>query len=302
MKYRTVVVGVVYNDKNEILLCKKPVGEGVYPGQWALPGGGIDDGETMEEALRREMKEEVGLEIDEIKPLYFRDDTQPKYKDGKVLDQIYMVYLMFSCRAKNEVKIDNREFEEFAWVPRDSVKEHDLNSATINTFERLGILPSDAIHEDWVAHPLGAIPTGSYCGFCKRYNVRNSTCTMIGVKNGKVLMVLRAKDPMKGYWSFPGGYLSWDETMETAVKREFTEETGYNVGKARFLGIYSSPKRDADGRQNVDHCYFGVVEDKTSEHDSEVEKVAWFDLDTLPEKIAFDHRQMIEDYLLLIKH
>ena len=53
MKARVIVVSVIRNKKGEILLCKMPENRGVYPGQWALPGGGIEEGEKMEEALHR---------------------------------------------------------------------------------------------------------------------------------------------------------------------------------------------------------------------------------------------------------
>jgi len=58
---RVIAVGIVQNEKGQCLICKKPVALGVFPGQWGLPGGGIDDGETIEISLRRELREEVGL-------------------------------------------------------------------------------------------------------------------------------------------------------------------------------------------------------------------------------------------------
>lgn len=296
MKYRTVVVGVVQNKAGEYLLCKKPVGEGIYPGQWALPGGGIDEGETMEQALKREMMEEVGLQIDEIKPLFFRDDTQPKYKNGVVDADVYMVYLLFSCRATNEVKIDNREFEDFAWVKINDIADYDLNVATRNTFERIGVLISQHTHDAWVAHPTGAIPKGMFCDVCKRYNVRNTTVQLIAVRDGKVLLQKRNLDPEKGAWALVAGYLSWDETIEEAMKRELKEEMGLEVENLSLVAVYSDPARDKDGRQNIAVVFSGEVAGELVIDSREVKEVAWFDLHELPEMIAFDHRQMINEY------
>ena len=152
-------------------------------------------------------------------------------------------------------------------------------------------------HQDWVAHPTGASPTGTWCEHCKRYNARVSTCTMIAIKDSQILMVLRKTDPQKGFWSFPGGYMSWNETVKDCAIREFEEETGFTITSAKLHGVYSDPKRDLDGRQNIDHCFIGEVGEKMGEKDSEeIGEVKWFDLDNLPDKIAFDHRQMIEDY------
>ena len=44
---RVIVVGVVQNIAGELLICKMPLGLGVFPGQWGLPGGGIEAGETV---------------------------------------------------------------------------------------------------------------------------------------------------------------------------------------------------------------------------------------------------------------
>ena len=58
---------------------------GVFPGQWALSGGGVEPGERIEEALRREIREELGeqLLLTEITPWTFSDDIRTKtYADG----------------------------------------------------------------------------------------------------------------------------------------------------------------------------------------------------------------------------
>ena len=79
MKQRTIVCPLIEND-GAYLLCKMPSDRGVFPGQWALSGGGMEAGEKIEEALRREIREELGdkLEIAQVTPWTFRDDTRVK--------------------------------------------------------------------------------------------------------------------------------------------------------------------------------------------------------------------------------
>lgn len=156
-----------------------------------------------------------------------------------------------------------------------------------------------SIHDEFVKYPTGKIPKGNWCDGCKRFNVRNVTCTGIGIKDNKILLVLRKKDPQAGWWALPGGYLNWDETVEECVEREYREETGFKVRTNGLVGVYSSPERDLDGRQNVDCCFVMKVGEHVSKADDEIIELRWFDLDQLPDKIAFDHRKMIEDYVKL---
>ena len=167
--------------------------------------------------------------------------------------------------------------------------------------------------EEFVKYPTGSIGKDAWCDGCKSYNNRRVTCTVVGVRgspstdstsslqasSGQVLMVKRALDPEKGKWALPGGYLFFDETVEECAGREFEEETGIKVRNLVLMGVYSNPKRDADGRQNVDCCFVGEVGEKIGESDHEVDEVKWFGLDELPKKIAFDHKKMIEDYKML---
>jgi len=153
---------------------------------------------------------------------------------------------------------------------------------------------------DWTKNPVGKIDKGRYSEHCGRFNSRNMTVTIIGLKENKILLINRKRDPEAGAWAMPGGYLDWNETLKQCGIREFKEETGMDVTKLTFLGVYDSLNRDKDGRQNVDHCFIGQVPQDQPAHQNldEVTKMQWFSFDQLPENIAFDHRDMINDYLL----
>ncbi|SFR12258.1 MULTISPECIES: nucleoside triphosphatase NudI [unclassified Enterobacter] len=141
MRQRIIVCPVIQNE-GEYLLCKMAADRGVFPGQWALSGGGMEPGETMEEALRREIREELGEELDitEVKPWAFRDDVRMKtYADGTT-EEIYMIYLIFDCVSANRAITFNEEFQEVIWVSPEAMKEMDLNEATRITFAEKGFL------------------------------------------------------------------------------------------------------------------------------------------------------------------
>ncbi|HCB1763236.1 MULTISPECIES: nucleoside triphosphatase NudI [Citrobacter] len=141
MRQRTIVCPLIQND-GCYLLCKMADDRGVFPGQWALSGGGVEPGERIEEALRREVREELGeqLVLSDIMPWTFSDDVRTKtYADGSQ-EEIYMIYLIFDCVAANrEVKI-NEEFQAFAWVKAEDLGSYDLNIATRKTLTLKGLL------------------------------------------------------------------------------------------------------------------------------------------------------------------
>ena len=141
MRQRTIVCPLIQND-GCYLLCKMADDRGVFPGQWALSGGGVEPGERIEEALRREVREELGeqLVLSDITPWTFSDDVRTKtYADGSQ-EEIYMIYLIFDCVAANrEVKI-NEEFQAFALVKAEDLGSYDLNIATRKTLTLKGLL------------------------------------------------------------------------------------------------------------------------------------------------------------------
>ena len=111
---------------------------GVFPGQWGLPGGGLESGERMEEALRRELREELNIEIEDVRPAFFKDRLHNKtFPDGSVRP-VYMIFLLFHCWAIEGSLRLNEEFVEHRWVSEVEIGDLDLNDETEDTLERLG--------------------------------------------------------------------------------------------------------------------------------------------------------------------
>lgn len=67
-------------------------------------------------------------------------------------------------------------------------------------------------------------------------------------RRNAILLVQRAGNPLKGYWSLPGGLLETGETLEQGVAREVLEETGLIVKPVKFYGLFQRIMRDAKGR------------------------------------------------------
>jgi 8-oxo-dGTP diphosphatase len=68
------------------------------------------------------------------------------------------------------------------------------------------------------------------------------------LRRESILLVERAKPPLQGYWSLPGGVVEPGEELAAAVRREVREETGIEVKLAGVVEIYERIMRDARGR------------------------------------------------------
>ncbi len=68
------------------------------------------------------------------------------------------------------------------------------------------------------------------------------------VDGGRVLVVRRATEPLKGQWSIPGGMLELGEKLREGIAREVREETGLEVEVFDVLDVFDSIFPDSDGR------------------------------------------------------
>ena len=136
------------------------------------------------------------------------------------------------------------------------------------------------------------------CPTCGNYHHRGISVDAIIIKNDAILLIKRGKEPYKNLWALPGGHLDWNETLEDAVIREVKEETGLTVTSCKFFKIYSKPVRHP--KQLVAVVYYTEVGGAPLAGD-DAEDLQFFPLHALPEKLAFDHQQIIDDYLCNLK-
>lgn len=121
MKFRAGVVGVFQNEKGEVLVCERSNKQGA----WQFPQGGIDEGETAEQAVMREVREELGTDEFQIvrtspeKTKYtFPSEVAIEMKIAKeYAGQIHQWFLLkFNSGCKACLEKSDGEFRAVKWV------------------------------------------------------------------------------------------------------------------------------------------------------------------------------------------
>lgn len=136
MKFRVIVVGLIEKD-GSYLLGKKPENIGPYPNTWHLPGGGINlEAESLEEALKREIKEEAGIEIQNIHSVGLDEDYE-KDKHGELT---HYVFLDFKADYLSGTINANDDMKQLKWVEVKEIKDLNLNKPTKKLFEKLNLI------------------------------------------------------------------------------------------------------------------------------------------------------------------
>lgn len=99
-----VAVGVLLRADGAFLLTSRPVGK-VYAGYWEFPGGKLEAGESVEQALRRELHEELGITIGAVTPWHI-----------EMVDYPHALVRLHFCKVFDwRGELEMREAQDFSW-------------------------------------------------------------------------------------------------------------------------------------------------------------------------------------------
>ncbi len=117
-RYRLNVAAILRKPTGHILICER-LG---IPGAWQFPQGGVDKGETLEEAIARELEEEIGVTADqwvEVRrdgPFRYRFQAGKKVKGYVGKDQHFFLVDFHAPPDSIRVDLPNPEFQGYRWI------------------------------------------------------------------------------------------------------------------------------------------------------------------------------------------
>ena len=144
-----VGVGAVLVDENgRVLLVKRRYEP--LAGQWSLPGGAVDAGETLEACVIREMREETGLGV-EVGPVIEVFDRIMHDDAGRV--QYHYVLVDYVCRPLDGVLVPASDAAEAVWADPAALAPYALTDKAVQVIARALSLADDA---GWIHRPFDA--------------------------------------------------------------------------------------------------------------------------------------------------
>lgn len=124
------VGGVVIENRKALLIrrAKEP-----RLGEWSIPGGGVETGETLRDALRREIREETGIAVRVGEILEVLDRILPD-SEGRV--QYHYVLVDFVCSPEGGELQPASDVSEARWVAREELSQFGLRPDTLRVIEK----------------------------------------------------------------------------------------------------------------------------------------------------------------------
>lgn len=277
--YIGVAVGaMMFNEKGELFITKRSQNCKNERGHWEIPGGSVEYGESLEDAVHREVKEEYGVDIDIVKQYPASNHVIPADKQH----WIPTTFIVKMKVGQTPVIMEPDKCDAIGWFPLGNLP------SPLSIITKIDI-------ERYANEKMKKLSNEEVCGVCHRYNNRGVSVDALVIFKEKILLIKRGVEPDKGKWGTPGGYIGWDESAEEAVIRELKEETGLTATKTAFLNVYSSPLRHP--KQVITLLYRVEVENDSIQKGDDADEVKWFSLNEIPSKLAFDHKKNIDEAL-----
>ncbi|HLC72560.1 MAG TPA: NUDIX hydrolase [Candidatus Nanoarchaeia archaeon] len=251
------ILAFIYNEQTKKFLIVKTKGnahEAHGKSQWFTITGNVEQGESNEEAVKREVKEETGLDIEEVYDL--RWGSIYTWKGEECEETNYLAFV------KEEKVVLNEEHDVYEWL---SLKEFVTKIEwSLSKKELAGILEraiskevhplayrrlDDCTKKDGVTRfingdQVSLLTWHENNDFSKLKNVKQSSGVCLNRKGE--LLIIKTKE----HWSLPGGTPEQGETFEQTLRREVDEEGDIDIDNIIPIG-YNKIEQTKDEKKEV---------------------------------------------------
>lgn len=145
---------------------------------------------------------------------------------------------------------------------------------------RSGKRPSQNKEEYCYEHPRPSVTVDIVLFYCSTEDSK------------EILLIKRAREPFKGRWALPGGFVDKDESLERAASRELEEETGIRRVRLEQFGAFGDPGRDPRGHTVSVGFIASLKKRPQVKADDDAEDARWYPVMQLP-RLAFDHKKLV---------
>lgn len=122
-----VAVAIIFSDDNRILIAQRSQ-TGPFPGKWEFPGGKIQQHETPEHALRREIHEELDVKLDKVEFWKTSTHAYPEL-------EVHLKFFLCTIDGSQELKL--LVHQQLKWVTLEEAKIYDFLEADIEALDSL---------------------------------------------------------------------------------------------------------------------------------------------------------------------
>lgn len=290
------VAGILIVRDGKVLLTRRAIQPRAH--YWTFPGGFVERGESVEEAVRREVREEIGLDA-QITGIV--DSPYSMIDDGYVI-------IAFRGKAAGD-PVALSEVSEVRWFAPEEIPwseiafhtttaalralvEEGLNSEPAHPHQQRFKTVIEPYRLPVHCHNCGGVLRVSesleeghgFCDTCMSSHWENPAiaASLLIVRDGRVLLGRRGNEnrPGFGMWAGPAGYGEIGETIEETARRELNEETGLVGRISDLISVYT-------GSSHIEIAYYGSAHGEPSPS-AEFPELNWFAGSQLPWTELFD--------------
>ncbi len=141
-RWPLVGVGALILNRGRVLLAQR--GKEPMKGWWSVPGGALETGESLADAVRREVREETGLEV---RPVRVLEIFERIVRDERGAAEYHYVLIDYLCRIAGGELCAGSDASRVAWVRESELKDYQITDGTLAVIERAFRKRRDQIHD-----------------------------------------------------------------------------------------------------------------------------------------------------------